>query len=102
MATNEDGPSFFARYIDEPEKPVSPPTPLATPPLALRLLYWLQNNWKRPTICARDIYRSGPYPLQNDRKSTLELTELLEKRGWLIPLKSHRYDRKRWQITIGP
>ena len=81
MATNGDnGPSFFSRYIDEPEKPAPTPPPQATPPLALRLLDWLQNNWKQPTICARDIYRSGPSPLQNDRKSALELTELLEKR----------------------
>ena len=87
---------------DEPEKPAPPPTPLATPPEILRLLDWLQHNWNRPTVCARDIYRSGPSPLRDDRERTRELTEILEKRGWLIPLKAHRYDRKRWQITIGP
>jgi hypothetical protein len=98
----DDGPSFFARYIDDgrspaAEKTTPPPTPLA----ALRLLDWLQHNWGRPTVCARDIYRSGPSPVR-DRESALKSTEILEKRGWLIPLKSHRYDRKRWQITIGP
>ena len=70
-----------------PQEPTPPPTPLPTPPEALRLLNWLQHNWGRPTICARDIYRSGPSPLQNDRESTLKTTEILEKRGWLIPLK---------------
>jgi hypothetical protein len=84
-----------------PQAPTPPPTPLATPPEALRLLNWLQHNWGRATICARDIYRSGPNPIRN-RESTLKTTETLEKRGWLIPLKAHRYDRKRWQITIGP
>ena len=85
-----------------PQEPTPPPTPLPTPPEALRLLDWLQHNWTQPTICARDIYRHGPSPLRDDRKSALEAAEILEKRGWLIPLKAHRHDRKRWQITIGP
>ena len=80
----------------------SRPTPKPTPPEALRLLHWLQHNWGRPTVCARDIYRSGPNSIRDDRKSALEAAEILEKRGWLIPLRSHRHDRKRWQITIGP
>jgi hypothetical protein len=84
-----------------PPEPTPSPTPPATPREALRLLDWLQHNWGRPTICARDIYRNGPSPVR-DRESTRKSTEILEKRGWLIPLKSHRYDRKRWQITIGP
>jgi hypothetical protein len=84
-----------------PQAPTPPPTPLPTPPEALRLLDWLQHNWGQPTICVRDIHRQGPTPIR-DRKSALEAAEILEKRGWLIPLKAHRYDRKRWQITIGP
>lgn len=100
MATNgAEGPSVFARYIEE-SKPAPPPDPLPTPPEVRRLLGWLQN-WSRPTICARDIQRSAPRATRN-KTSTIKLTETLEKRGWLIPLKSHRYDRKRWQITIGP
>ena len=96
--------SLFKRLAQErpQQEQTPPPTPLPTPPETLRLLNWLQHNWGRPTICARDIYRSGPSPLQNDRKSALKSAEILEKRGWLIPLKSHRHDRKRWQITIGP
>ena len=85
-----------------PQEPTPPPTPLPTPPAALRLLNWLQHDWNQPTICARDIYRHAPRPLRDDRKSALEAAEILEKRGWFIPLKAHRHDRKRWQITIGP
>ena len=85
-----------------PEAPTPTPAPLATPPEALRLLDWLQNTWNKPTICAREIYRHGPRPLRDDLETVLNSAEILEKRGWFIPLKSHRYDRKRWQITIGP
>jgi hypothetical protein len=103
MATNGDnGPSVFAKYIDHPQQAPAPsPTPLATPPEALKLLNWLQNTWTKPTIRARDIYQYGPRPIRN-KESTLKSTEILERRGWLIPLKTPRYDAKRWQITIGP
>ena len=84
-----------------PQEPTPAPTPEPTPPEALRLLHWLQHNWGRPVVCARDIHRGGPTPIR-DRESALEAAEILEKRGWLIPLKAHRYDRKKWQITIGP
>ena len=94
------GESLFSQYIDRLEEPAPAPVPLATPPEALRLLYWLQHNWDRPNICARDLYRSGP-GCTRDRESIRKLTELMERRGWLVPMKTHRYDRKRWQITIG-
>ena len=83
------------------QEPTPPPTPLPTPEPVLRLLDWLQHGWTKPTISVRDIYRHRPNVAQ-DRESALKLAEILEKRGWLIPLKAHRYDRKRWQITIGP
>ena len=93
--------NLFERLAQRPPQETTPePTPEPTPPEALRLLNWLQHNWGRPTVCARDIYRSGPNRI--DRASALKSTEILEKRGWLIPLRSHRHDRKRWQITIGP
>ena len=102
MPTNGDsGASVFAKYIDKPEREPEPPLPLPTPPEALRLLNWLQNNWGKSTICARDLYRRGS-GCAGDRESIRKLTELMERRGWLVPLKSHRYDRKRWQVTIGP
>jgi hypothetical protein len=99
MATNGDE-SFFARYIEKAPTPIEP-APLPTPPEVRRLLYWLQNTWKRPVICARDIQRFGPSPVR-DRESALNAAETLTKRGWLLPLKTHRYDRKRWQVTVGP
>jgi len=64
------------------------------------LLDWPQQRDK-PTVCARDLYRYRPN-IVPDRESALKLAEILVKRGWLIPLKAHRYDRKRWQVTIGP
>ena len=56
----------------------------------------------QPTICARDIYRHGPRPVREDRETALEAAEILERRGWVVRLPTHRCDRKRWQITIGP
>ena len=102
MATNGDeGPSFFARFIEEP-KPVPPPDPLPTPPIARELLYWLQDTWTKPTIRWRDIYRHGPNPVRNNRESALSAAEILVRGGWLLPLKADRRDVKRWQVTIGP
>ena len=78
------------------QEPTLQPVPLA----AGRLLDWLQHKWPQPTIRARDIYQYGPGATR-DRESTLKLTEILVRRGWLVPMKTHRYDSKMWQITIG-
>jgi hypothetical protein len=83
------------------QEPTPEPTPLPTPPAARELLTWLQHTWTQPTIRARDIYRHGPSPVR-DRDSALNAAEILEKRGWLLPLRADRRDVKRWQITIGP
>ena len=83
------------------QRPPQETTPEPTPLPVRKLLEWLQHTWTEPTICARDIYRYRPNVAQ-DRETALKLAEILVKRGWLIPLKAHRYDRKRWQITIGP
>ena len=80
-----------------PPEPISSPTPLA----AGRLLGWLQNNWKEPTIRARDICRYGPNSIR-DRESAIKTAEVLVRRGWLVPMKTHRHDAKRWRIAIGP
>ena len=94
--------NLFERLSEgRPPQEPTPPPPLATPPEALRLLDWLQRNWGRDTIRARDIRRLGPNPTR-DRESMAKSTEILVKRGWLIPLKTRRYDAKKWQITIGP
>jgi len=77
-----------------------PPTPPPTTPLAAgRLLGWLQNNWKEPVIRARDIQRLGPRSIRN-RKSAIEMAEVLVRRGGLTPMKTHRHDAKWWRIAI--
>jgi hypothetical protein len=83
------------------EEPIPQQVPPPTPPEALKLLNWLQHNWGRNVICARDLYRYGPHR-SSGRESALKAAEILEKRGWFIPLKANRRDVKRWQITIGP
>ena len=91
--------SLFERLAQE--RPQQEPTPPPTPVAAGMLLGWLQNNWKQPTIRARDIHRLGPNPIR-DRESAIKTAEVLVRRGWLVPMKPHRYDTKRWRIAIGP
>ena len=67
----------------------------SSPPL---LLDWLQTRWPGTTVSARDIYRHGPNPVR-DRKIALTMAEALVGQGWLIPIKTWRYDRKEWQIA---
>ena len=98
-ASGAEKRSVFARYIEDPPTAPVEPMPQATRPEARRLLNWLQNNWSKPTICARDIYRYGPHRAQG-RESAIEIAESLVKRGWLIPLKADRRDVKKWQIGL--
>jgi hypothetical protein len=72
-----------------------------TSPLLEVLLDWLLNRWSNPTVTARDIYRSGPGPIQGDKEVTLSLTETLTRQGWLIPLKTWRRDKREWKIARG-
>jgi len=65
-----------------------------------RLLGWLQNHWTRPIIRVRDICIYGPRPIR-DSESALNAAETLERYGWLVPMKPHRCDTKRWRIAIG-
>jgi len=81
------------------KEPAPAPTPSPTLLAAGRLLDWLQHKWSQPTICARDIYRYRP---NRDRESAIKTAEILVRRGWLVPMKTHRWDTKRWRITIGP
>jgi hypothetical protein len=78
-------------------QPIVPPTDYKSPPVE-RLLDWLVNRWGKPTVSARDICRFGPKPLR-DRKSAEVMAEILVEHGWLTPLKTHRYDRREWQIV---
>jgi len=104
MATNDDNkPSFFARYIDSPPpiKKASSPTKKAQESSpAQKLLDWLQH-WTKPTVSARDICIYGPRPIRKREKAG-KAAEILVKNGWLIPVQTHRYDMKAWQIVRRP
>jgi len=70
--------------------------PRSSPPM---LLDWLRNRWPETTVSFRDIYRHAPAPVRGNRKIALNLAEALVGQGWLAPIKTHRYDRKAWQIV---
>jgi hypothetical protein len=87
----------FARHRQaKSEGPGRRPRRSGTPPI---LLDWLRNRWPGTTVSARDIYRRAPCPIRGDLKIVLDLTEALTGQGWLAPIKTHRYDRKKWQIV---
>ena len=83
------------------EKPTPKPTSLPIHWAAQKLLDWLQNVWKEPVVRAQDIYRRGPNCIR-DKESALKAAEILERRGWLIPMKGPHWNSKIWQITTGP
>ena len=95
--SNEKIPSYL--FADDPP-PKSEPKQ-QTSPLLEDLLNWLLNRWTGPSVTARDVSRFGPGPLRNDKETTLNLTEVLVRQGWLIPLKTHRKDRREWKIARG-
>ena len=98
--TNDDGPSFFARYIGEPEKPR--PEIIRLSRDTEKLLDWLVNHWAKPTVTAREIYTYGPRSLR-DKRTALSLAQILVERGWLTPVDGHdRRDRHEWSIARKP
>jgi hypothetical protein len=74
-----------------------PPTNRKSPPIG-KLLDWLVNHWAKPSITAREIYSYGPRCLR-DKQTTLNLTQALVQRGWLVALETHRRDKKMWRIV---
>jgi len=96
--SNEKNPSYL--FADDPPPKSGPKQ--QTSPLLEELLDWLLKRWTGATVTARDIYRQGPSPLQNDKATTLSLTEILVRQGWLIPLKTWRKDKREWKIARGP
>jgi hypothetical protein len=110
--------SIFSRHIVDDQKPEQPgePEKILRGPLLQpivppagpqssqieKLLDWLVNHWPGPTVSARDIYRHGPCPLRDNRKSAIDLAEILVKNGWLTPIKSRRRDMREWRIARGP
>ena len=80
--------------------PVEEPAPPATP---------------LPQACCSPGFKTaGPgRPLVREKFTALgltargsdlrfKMTETLVRRGFLVPTKTHRYDRKVWRIAIGP
>jgi hypothetical protein len=67
---------------------------------AQRLLDWLQHDWTKPTVRARDIYKFGPNSIR-DPKRAIGLAEILVGHGWLIPIKTRRRDMREWRIVRG-
>lgn len=84
-------------FADEPPSE----QPNTGSPQLEKLLDWLINHWPRQTISAAELYNWGPTCIR-DRKLALELAGILEKHRWLRPLKTHRHDRRVWQINRGP
>jgi hypothetical protein len=99
MATGAKGRSVFAKYIEDASTPVAPPSDAQA---AQELLNWMHRTWPQPTIRARDIYRLAIPKTLRKKKNALELTRILERRGYLVPLKTDRRDMKEWRITLGP
>src|SRR5215510_5010815 len=117
MATNDDSkPSFFARYIDRPEKerpvepekiprgpmlrPVVAPSDYQAPPVE-KLLDWLVNRWPKDTVNINNILQFGPTPLRN-HMSARPTAEILEKHGGLTRTKARHYRQREWRIERGP
>jgi hypothetical protein len=101
MPKNGKSQSVFAECIADSlkqhEPKISPPTNLKSLP-AGRLLYWLTHHWKKATISVREICVYGPQITRN-RKSAIDLAETLAQRGFLLPIRTHRIDRKVWLIV---
>jgi hypothetical protein len=68
---------------------------------AQKLLDFLQQHWTKPTITSREICRSGPNAIRN-QKNAINSAETLVKAGWLIPNKTRRRDMHEWLIVRKP
>ena len=68
---------------------------------AQKLLDFLQQHWTKPTITSREICRSAPNAIRN-QKSAINSAEILVKAGWLIPNKTRRRDMHEWLIVRKP
>jgi hypothetical protein len=101
MTTNNgNGPSFFARYIDNPaeKERLELEKIRICKETSEKLRNWLVNHWAKPTVTARDICIYGPNSIR-DGKTALRLAEILVEQGWLVPLKTRRRDMHEWQIV---
>src|SRR5262245_14364373 len=93
--------SLFERLSKGRPPPVEEASKQARKPLpAQKLLDWLQH-WTKPTVRGRDICIYGPNSLR-DRERAIDSAEILVKNGWLVPIKTRRYDMREWQIVRKP
>ena len=77
------------------------PKPEARKPLpAQRLLDWLLY-WGKPNLRLRDVLIYGPRSLRSWKRA-IDSAQVLEKEGWLIPIKTRRRDMHEWQIVRKP
>jgi hypothetical protein len=81
------------------EEVIKPPRKELEP--AQKLLDFLQQHWTKPTITSREICRSGPNAIRN-QKNAINSAEILVKAGWLIPNKTRRRDMHEWLIVRKP
>jgi hypothetical protein len=59
----------------------------------LLLLDWLMNRWTKSSVTLRDIQAFGPGSIRN-KDVALNLMQILGARGWITPVRPHRYDMK--------
>jgi hypothetical protein len=57
---------------------------------AEKLLTWLNNTWREPTIGLRAIYQNGPNSIR-DRDTAKKAVDLLATHGWLTKAKGERH-----------
>jgi hypothetical protein len=93
-------PNLFERLSKERPSPSSTKTKTHKDDPAQRLLDFLQK-WHSPTIRSVDILMYGPNCTRK-RDSANDATEVLEERGWLIPLPTNQSNWRRWQIVRKP
>jgi hypothetical protein len=85
-----------ARQVEEEDK-----QPYWSPPPIERFLDWLINSWTKDTITLREICTYGPYAFRN-KYLIPHLARTLERRGWLVPLKTKQHNTRKWRIARGP
>ena len=92
MARQTNGETFS--FADN----TTPAEPVINQPQVL--LDWIIRFWTKPSITARDIGKYGPHLLRN-KETILNLAQELEARGWFIPQKTWRRDKREWKIAPG-
>jgi hypothetical protein len=90
--------NIFERLTKGRPPPIEKGQEISAPQLLLNFL----QRWPEDMICLRDIQRSGPRAVRATQRNMLASIEVLVRHGWLGPGKSHRRDRRVWQINRRP